>query len=145
MYGKGKDTTLVVRSASWLLLTGCLRLVGGLSLMLTATAPNLGIDTAARVAIGVASAIVLTIAFRTFVAGVFVEDDRVLVRNPLRSRRLRWDEIEDVAPGRRTPLIWLTLAGGKHVALCGWGWPTAAARERMVSRLLAARPTQVAA
>jgi hypothetical protein len=62
------------------------------------------------------------------------------VRNPFRSWRLRWDESEDVAPRRRSPLVWLTLRGGKQIAVCGWGWPLPARRERLALLLRAARP-----
>jgi hypothetical protein len=135
-----RDGALVIRSPGWLLLTGGLRFFGGMVVMVVAVAPGLGGGTAARVGLGLASAAVLVIAFRTFLAGVYVEADGVLVRNPFRSRRLRWDEIEDVAPRRRGPLVWLTLRGGKQIAVCGWGRPLPARRERLALLLRAARP-----
>jgi Bacterial PH domain len=136
----GRNASRVVRSPGWLLLTGGLRLFGGMVLMATAVAPGLGGGAAARVALGVASVALVTIAVRTFLEGVYVEADGVVVRNPFRSWRLRWDEIEDVGRRPRNPLVWLTLRSGKRIALCGWGWPSAARRRRMASLLMAARP-----
>jgi hypothetical protein len=73
-----REGALVVRSPGWLLLTGGLRLVGGMIL--------------------------------------------------------------DVAPRRRSPLVSLTLRGGKRIPLCGWGWPSTARRGQMASLLRDARP-----
>jgi len=137
-----RDGALVVRSPGWLLLTGGLRLFGGMIIMAAAVAPGLGGGTPGRVALGLASAAVVVLAVRTFLEGVYVEADGVLVRNVFRSWRLRWDEIEDVAPRRRSLLVWLTLSGGERIPLCGWGWPSPAGRERMASLLRAARPGQ---
>lgn len=137
-----RDGALVVRSPGWLLLTGGLRLFGGIVVMVVAVGPGLGGGTPARVALGLASVAVLVIAVRTFLGGVYLEADGILVRNPFRFLRLRWDEIEDVGPRRHSPLVGLTLRGGKQIPVCSWGWPSPAQRERMASLLRTARPRQ---
>ena len=131
---------LIVRSEGWLLLTGGLRLAAAMVMATVALVPGLVGPTPVRVLLDVAAAVALVIALRTFLGGVYVEPEGLLVRNPFRSWQVRWDEIEDVAPGRGNPLAWLTLRGGGRVALCGWGWPSAARRERMALQLLNARP-----
>ena len=82
-----RDDALVVRSLGWSLLFAGLRTFGGLVLLATAVAPDLGAGIAVRAAIGVAAAAVLAIAFRTLLREVRVEADGVFVRNILRSRR----------------------------------------------------------
>jgi Bacterial PH domain len=132
--------TLVVRSLGWMLLFAGLRLFAAFVLMATAVAPGLGGGTAARVALGLASASILAIAVRTLLEAVYVEAGGVLVRNIFRSWRLRWDEIEDVAPRERSFSLWLTLRGGRRIPVRGCGSYSRAQRERMASALRAARP-----
>jgi hypothetical protein len=138
-----EDTTrqaLVIRSPGWLLLTGGLRLCGGMAVMAAAIAPGLGGGTPARVALVLTSAAVLVIAARTFLGGVYVKADGVLVRNPFRSWRLQWDEIEGVAPRPAGPLAGLMLRGGRQIPVCSWGWPSPDRREQLASLLWTARP-----
>jgi hypothetical protein len=145
LMASARDGALVVRSPGWLLLTGGLRLFGGMAVMVVAVAPGLGGGTPARVALGLASAAVLVIATRTFLGGVYIRADGVLVRNPFRSWRLRWDEIEGVAPRPVGPLAALMLRGGKQIPVCSWGWPSPARREQLASLLWTARPERVTA
>lgn len=129
----------VVRSEGWLLATGGLRLAAAIVLAVVALVPGLGGPTATRVLLGAAAVAVAVVALRTFLGGVFVEADGVLVRNPFRSRHVRWDEIDGVAQWRRSPLVALSLRGGRQVPVCAVGWPSAAGRERVAALLLAAR------
>jgi hypothetical protein len=58
------------------------------------------VPTGQRVAFGVLAALFGTLALRTARIGVFTRPDGVTVRGVLRSRRLRWEEIEAFEWGR---------------------------------------------
>ena len=86
--------------------------------------------------------LILLMAWRFWLVGVYVDADGIKVVGFLRSRRFPWTDIEGFAvePLSQYPYVgWVVLHNGRHIpmlmAISAAGWPTTEGR-----RLQAQRP-----
>ena len=135
------DGKIVAQSTGWNLWLGAMWALAGV----------LCVSFAAKDAGGVVGRVVFVVAavgcagmlVRAFRAGAYVQPDGVVVRGFFRSRRLSWEEIEDVAPSMRgaSYCLWFRLRGGTLVPVRGCGSYSGAKLEQMAAAIRAARPS----